>query len=67
MKRSEIINLIDNILDSYEDCSLNGAAETILDLLEQESIISPTYFDGKGDYGLIVKQGWEPEGHNRKK
>lgn len=62
MKKSEIINLLDNLLKTYEDCSMSGAAKEVLELIEELGMSAPSYFVDKRDYGLVVRYGWEPEG-----
>lgn len=68
MKRSEIIKKMLIILESWESCKLEEpCADELLTLLETEGMYPPSYFGNKGDYGLILKQGWEPEGIDSKK
>lgn len=65
MKRSEAINSIwECIACQYDENYLNRTdCNKILTTLEDLGLTAPSYFEDKGDYGLILKQGWEPEGN----
>lgn len=64
MKRSEALYIINSVIKNWENCKFNNDfAKEILNKLEDLGLTAPSYFEDKGDYGLILKQGWEPEGN----
>lgn len=64
MKRSEALNIINSVIKNWEHRKFNNDfAKEILNKLEDSGLTAPGYFEDKGDYGLILKQGWEPEGN----